>query len=758
MASHLRFLKIFATIADPVLGKRAGVGASHQGGVDVLRFIRRSVAPLMVGALVASTAIAVADDVLPLHGALAQNEGAGDGDDARTPTDELDLDALIAEESEFDTDSVFPDLSGVGEIFGLYEYGEEDTVDVASELELLVPDDRADEFDSGEVDVVTETEAADEFLLSRDCNSLLALGVREQVSRPIRVNVLRDDLELIAQVENLLAGTDLPEGVPPISSLPGRVLIGVDGTEHVLPLEALVEVGRVTVSVLDLDLIRARPATLLEDLVTGAGLEGLLPAQVTPDTLSTPEFYETLWKACLHQSAEEGTRPFVQTVGGSNVWSLHEDPPVDELVDPTSSGTDVVTWLEEGLEIRVEANFDDVEDRFAVNPAVELDTQRWLEVFADPAQVAVQVGTVIVNRESDPTDLLVREAFAPPEGLEYGEGIPGVEETARHALSEGGLDVQSILGDPTAPGPVTFESQLERVVARGLFREGAIAENQRRRFATPIPREAVHSLPPVPAVGFVQVAVWDPQFLNSDQFREGWRRGIADAADAVLDLESLIDELVDPDELLSDPAVQEALDDAGIDVASLPERQREEITREVIEESLKFELGVVDFAVSTREGITRAHWLTPCFSASAPAEVPVVAVMQTQAEQREEIFGDRTSIFGEDLTGPALDDAPFDRTVAVRLFEALLDAEILADLDLVSEVGPALDALRHDPELAREKFLEEFQAQQDEEDRRERAEEDAVRAVRCSSSNLQAFLAGEPVPDVDDNGIDDRLE
>ncbi len=737
-----------------------------------MRFIRRSVAPLLAGALAATVVVTVGDDIVPFDGILTQAEATPPAetptDDAITadefglfdpealrPIDQLDLDAVIDEDSEFDTDSVFADLSDVGDYFGIYRYGSEERVDVAEELELVVPQARAGEFNSDEVDVVPAREAAERFLLSEQCNALFALGIREQVTRPINARILRDDEELILQLNQLVSGDEIPSefDVDPLAEVPlSRIFLDPFGRILARPFDSTVKVGEVTVSVFDPDLIRAREPELLEALITEEALAGAVPSgDADADALVTPEVVQAIWASCVADSARERTQPVAQTISGEPVFTLTLDEPLGEIPDPNASGTEVVTWLERGLEVRVTSTFDEVRDSVRTNPSVDLDTREWLERFADPVEVAFEVAQVIATRNADPTRLLVNEAFADPDGIEYGEPLAGVEGRAKDTLHAETAPAAAE-GPATPEGPAT---QIERVVARPAFGDGAVAANVTRLFLTPIEVQAVR--PFITANGVVQQVIWNPEFLNSDSFREGWRRGIAEESDVFIGVEDLVDDLFDDETFLDDPEVEEALAAAGVELDDLPDRQRREFIEELIEEVLLHKIGIVDLVFATREGVDRVHWLAPCYSMSVAGAVDFEAVMERQLESRQATFGDRLDVF-DDPDGPALEDMDLDYEIALVLFnliEARIDVE---DLDLDAVAGPALEeAGSLDYELAQEKFLDEVQAEQDAADRAERAREDALRAARCSSNNLERYLNGFPVVDLDGNGIDDRI-
>lgn len=738
----------------------------------MLRFIRRSVAPLLAGALAATVVVTVGDDVVPFDGLLTQAEATPPAEtppgeattieefdlfdpEALRPIEQLDLDAVIDEDTGFDTDSVFADLSDVGDYFGIYRYGAEDRVDVAEELELVVPQERADEFDSDEVDVVPAREAAERFLLSEQCNALFALGIREQVTRPIKARILREDEELILQLGQLVSGDEIPSefDVDPLAELPiSRIFLDPFGRVLARAFDSTVKVGEVTVSVFDPDLVRARQPELLESLATEEALAGAVPSgDLDPDALVTPEALQAIWTSCVADSARERTQPVARTINGESVFTLTLDEPLGEVPDPAASGTEVVTWLERGLEVRITSSFDEVGDSIRVNPSVDLDTQEWLERFADPVEVAHEVARVIATRNADPTRLLVNEAFAAPSGIEYGEPLAGTEGRAKDALAAETAPPEAETPE-TPDGPST---KIKRVVARPVFGEGAVAANVTRLFLTPIEVQAVR--PFIPADGVVQQAVWEPQFLNSDPFREGWRRGIADESDVFIGVEDIVDDLFEEDEFLEDPEVEKALAAAGVDLDELPDRQRREFVEELVEEVLQNEFGVLDLVFATREGVDRVHWLAPCYSMSVAGAVNFEAVMESQLEARRSVFGDRIDVF-DDPDGPALGDLDLDYEVARVLFNLIEERIDIEDLDLDAAAGPALEeADSLDYQVAREKFLEEVQAEQDADDRAERAREDALRIAQCSSNNLEAHLNGFPVTDLDDNGVDDRI-
>ena len=675
------------------------------------RFVRRTLAPLVTGALAAGVLVAVTDasDALPFTGVLTQATEEDAPSDSTIPVDQLDLEDLVAQTTEFDTDSVFVDLGPAGDFPGIYDYGTETGVEnVARELKLFLAGDGDPD---GEGPIVAERDAAERFLLDEQCNGLAALPIRKQVTRPIRARILRDDEELIAQVNAFLGGGETPEGVPPISALPAGVEIDPIGVAHVPPMESVVEIGRVTVSVLDLDLIRARPPALLADLVAeDPALAALLSGDPnTGDAYGTPEFFRAAWASCLVEAAEERTVPVAQTLAGLPVFALKRDHTPDVPVTADTPDVDTVAWLEDGLEVRVEASFLNVDDDIRVNPETDLDTRTWLEHFANSVEPAMEVASRIVAGRSDEFELLEREAFSPITGFEYGETVAGTEDTTGTAIRREEEAMQNFLAEVTAtasdpagaatPDTEDAESVANRVLrasARLVYPTGAELQNTRRRFQEP-PNPFL-----VGPVGAVQMVASDPEFLNSDGFRDGWKQGIADASEVAVDLDTLTS--------------------AG------------QFTPEVAAE-LRGQ-GVVDLVVSQAEGTFRTDYLLPCYSVTVSSITPdrdldiAGRALAAQKAERDKIFGiSSTAGLDEEDAGDGGD-----------LFSPLLD-----------------DLERRDYGLASLKARDQRTAEQQAADAAVRAKEDARRAALCSSSNLQEHLTGEPVEDADHNGVADRL-
>lgn len=660
-----------------------------------MRFVRRTVAPLLTGALTAGVLVAVAgSDVLPFSGVLAQATDEPATTDSTIPADELDLDELIAEGTPFDFDSVFVDLEPVGDFPGLYEYGDQAvTENVAAELELLVPGFE-DPDDGGPI--VTELTAARRFLLDDECNGILAMAMRKQVTRPVLARILRPDEAAIDAV------TGPAEGTATIAANETDPL----GLVHVLPLESVVEVGRVTVTVLDLDLVRARRAAVLSDFVAGEpGLSELLEGEVSPDAVGTPEFFEAVWTACLLAGAEEGTVPVPQTLRGQDVWTLKRDHPPDVSTTARTPDIDTVAWLEDGLEIRVEGTFLRADDNLNVDFAVDLDTQTWLEHLADSVEPAMDVAARLVSRNADELELLEREAFAPIQGFEYGDEVTGTGEAVRSALRRGEETLATLLSEEAAePAEPAADDEtggsadrVLRATARPVFRPGQVATNLRR----------THSFPPN---GFletpdahVQMVVWDPEYLNSDAFRDGWLEGLLNAANGGRNLV--------------------ALEEAGLVSAGEADALRA--------------AGVADLVVTDTEGVFRTDYLMPCYSVTVSSlregddlRIARLAI-RGQEQRRKDVFGNPFVLFeGEEpeTAEPAND-----------------------------ELSPLLDDLDRDYPLAALKAFEQREEEEAEATRAARAEADARAAAFCSAANLQEHMTGQPVEDADNNGIADRL-
>lgn len=662
------------------------------------RFKKRTIAPLAAGALAAAALITVADaDVLPFSGTLTQATDEPGTTESTIPADQLDLDELIAQGTDFDTDSVFVDLGPVGDFYGIYEYGtEQGTDNVAAELELLVADD--DDPD-GDGPIVTERDAAERFLLNHKCNALLALAVRKQVSRPIRARIIRPDEAAIAATEPAEPAEGAGGGQARATATETDPL----GITHVLPLESVVEVGRVTVSVLDLDLIRARPAAVLADLVAGeSGLADVLAgAPTTGDAFGTPEFFEAVWTSCLAEAAEEGTLPVPQTLHGQEVWTLKRDHPPDVAVNAFTSDVDAVTWLEDGLEIRVEGTFLDVEDDISVDPQLDLPTRDWLEHFADSVEPAMEVASRIAGRGGDEMDLLEREAFGSLKGFEYGDEIAGTQAAVAYRLSQRELTLENVLAAAAAGGATptggteSVTTKIRRGSARAVFPPGANSTNTRRRLSEP-PNGFF-----VEPVAFVQMVAWDPEFLNSDAFRTGWAKGIREASDRFFDLDEL----------------------RGLGLLDIED------------EAELADLDVVDAVFWESEGVARIDYLLPCYSVTVSALSGTTlgdvadAVTVAQKNGRDEVFGELTERLVPGLPAGAGGD-PF---------------------------SPLLEDLDRDYALAALKARAQREEEQDQAAGAERARQDAHRAAFCSSSNLAEHFTGLPVEDEDGNGVADRL-
>lgn len=716
-----------------------------------MRFVRRTLAPLLAGGLAAGALIAVADaSPLPFSGVLAQD--ADDVADAESDP-ELDLDALIAEGTDFDTDSVFVDVATVGDLVQIFEYGKESVVEnVAADLELVTTDE---EDPDGDGPIVTRRDAAERYLLDRDCNGLLALGVRKQVSRPILATIYRPDEELLLQVDNFVSGAELPVGVDPISALPPEVIVGLLGDVHVPPLASQVPVGTMTVSVLDFDLIRARPPAMLKDLLSlSSGLASLLPDdQATADGFASPELYETVWADCLLEAAEEGTVPVGQTIGGQPAFTLKKDFPPEVVNTELTPDTDVVTWLEPdpALEVRIETTFESAFDDLNVNRFVDIPTQTWLETFTNTIEPGLEIAERVLTRATDVNKLLANEAFAAPGSFVYGEPVAGMEEQVRHALRAGEVDLEGLLQsvDPAAvaeaaaaeaalpPGSEaddedggSLADKVLDVVARPVFNPGDIEDtNELQFFDTPFPSEA-GAFPQ----GFVQAIVWDPKYLNSDTFRDSWRAGIKQSSEWSFNYQETLDRGVYSGDKAED-------------------------LRDVLES-----LNVVDITLSLREGVYRADYITPCYSVTVSTlDIPTNNVIATesalaQLAQRDATFGDRFDIF--DTAGPDMDTADLDYFLRHFLFNMgkALDEQADSGQYEGDVQSPELDDLDQDPALAYLNARDRNEQAREEQARAERAKADERRAALCSGENLRAHFTGEKVVDRNDNGVADDVE
>lgn len=566
-----------------------------------MRFVRRTVAPLLTGALAAGALVAAAQaDVLPISGVLAQATDSGTTD-TTVPADQLDLDELIAHGTDFDFESVFVDLGPVGDFSGIYQYGNAQVSEnVAQELQLVAP---GVEDPDGDGPVVAERTAADRFLLSEQCNGLVALAIRKQVSQPVLARIVRPDEAAIAASQP----SEDEEGAQPAATVASTEADPL-GTRHILPLESVVEVGRVTVSVLDLDLIRARPAALLSEFVGGEPALGEVSGgSVTPDAVGSREFFEALWRSCLAEAAQEGTVPAAQTLNGRQVFTLKRDDASDLTSTGVTPDVDTATWLEAGLEIRVETTFLNVDDNIVVNPQLDLDTKTWLEHFADSVEPATEIAARLVARSVNELDLLEREAFTPISGFEYGDEIAGTKEAAAGTIRRAEVALAAELAESTA-------DRILHAGARLVFRPGANATNVRRRLSEP-PNGFF-----VSPVAAVQMIAWDPEFLNSDAFRRGWKKGLVEASNTAADLEDLVEQ-------------------GTLDVERVAALRA---------------AGVVDLVVSAAEGRFRTDYLLPCYSVTVSSDergrdfAIADLVIGAQKQQRDEVFGFPSASF---LTG-----------------------------------------------------------------------------------------------------------
>lgn len=271
-----------------------------------------------------------------------------------------------------------------------------------------------------------------------------------------------------------------------------------------------------------------------------------------PETSADPGF-QASWTACMVSAAEEGTQALTTTVRGHPAVSFTQVAGTA----PTRTFTDVVAWLEPGLEVLVVGR----------TPSDGL-----LAVTTNPTEPVLEIAQVIVSRAFDPVDVLLDEAFAERLGLRYGEPTPGAKSLALAAFRDT-LQRQPVSPAPDRDPTLLVEDVVERpVVAGGL------------------------------AGTRVQVVVWDPEFLNTRAFRQGWLEGIRRAADA-------------PDDVVVD-------------------RTRR---------------GVRLFATSTAEGTTQAHFVTDCYTVkvAGPGAAALAArVIEAQRQARAERFGPTGGLSG----------------------------------------------------------------------------------------------------------------
>ncbi|HLG00081.1 MAG TPA: hypothetical protein VI916_06395 [Acidimicrobiia bacterium] len=666
------------------------------------RFVQRTLAPLLAGALAAGFVVAVADasDVLRFSGELAQSE-ADATPDSTTPLEELDLDKLVEQPSKFDFESVKVDLGPVGDYFGLYEWSDEsvDPADVAADLELMVPD--AVDPD-GEGPVVTGGHAAETYLLSDDCNPLMALPIRKQAKYTVRARIMRPDLAGIA------AATPADPG----SAAALAVETDPVGISHVLPLTSVVDIATVTVSEIDLDLIRAHPARLLNDLVADdPNLAENAPPGSSPDTFGTTEFFGAAWLSCLIAAAEEGTAPVPQTVNGHLAFGLLQDHPDHDPVDATVPEIDTVAWVEEGLEFRVESTFLNVSDELSIDYSVDLDTRTWLQHFADSVEPALDISGRLISRAADPLELLFSEAFSAPPGLEFGDDIHGTSDAVSTSVrnAETPPFVQSLeqaasgaAAAPAAPAPpangtadLGSADQILGARARGVLPEGASVLNVRRRRSDPPNGFGV-----TPEIA-TQVVAWAPDFLNSDPFREGWKKGF---------------KRVDPGAVTLDEL--HVLGDGFAEVEAELET-----------------LDVVDLVFSNAEGTFRIDYLTPCYSVTVSA-LDSEGLLDFTVRLAREQKAARDAVFGQ-VSPPLV--APIDARPPGDPF------------------SPSLEDLDRDYILGALKANAARLAKHAEQSRAERAKQDARRTALCGAPNLASHLSGFTVTDADGNGVDDEL-
>lgn len=641
------------------------------------RFVRRTFAPLLAGGLVAGVLVGAAADALPFNGVLAQATDEPDTTDTTVPLAELDLDTLVEQPSTFDPASVFIDLDEVGDFDGIYDYaGETATRSLAPELELIV----TDEVDpDGDGPIVTTAHAATNYLLDDQCSALLALAYRRQHTRTVVARILRPDVG--AATAPVTTTTTAPSSTATASAAETDPL----GITHTLPLESVVEVATITVSELDFDLVRARPANLLADLVSdNTTLRNLAGGQpVTGDVVGTPEFYEAAWTACLGEAAEEGTVPVPQTLAGQPVWSLAQDHPPSVSVAALTPDIDTVAWLEDGLDVRVESTFFNVDDNLRVDLNVDFDTKTWLTLFADSVEPATEIAAHLAGRKASELDVLEQEAFESLPGFEYGERLAGAHQRVGERLRPAAPAEAATPADAATTGVQAPADAIRRVTARAVFPPGANLTTTRRRLSNPPNGFGVA------AVGVVQAVIWDPAYLNSDPFRDGWKRGLEESAATTVDLDDL-----------------EVATDGAVDVGSL---------------------GVVDMVLSQAEGVWRVDYLMPCYSVTVSALDEATARRVSGLSVRSQRDA-RTRVFGVSAASvePAVDtDDPFSPS--------------LDDLDL-DYVIAALEG--------RAQHLEE----QREAARAERAKGDAYRTALCSAANLTAHFTGYAVTNTDGNG------
>lgn len=681
---------------------------------DVTRLAQRHVAPFLAGILAAGFLVAAVDaaGVMPLSGILAQAPGdpagAGGSPANPTPLSELDLDELVLEPSRFDFESVRVDLDFVGDFQGLYEWAPEPVTpaNVAVDLELVVTDPVDPD---GDGPIVTAEHAAASYLLSDDCNALSALPIRRQAKLRVLARILRPDEATIAALQRQAATPPAEDSAPVATAL--AVETDPTGAAHVEPLESVVEVATVTVSETDFDLIRARPVNLLNDLVADdPSLAPHAPPGSTGDVFGTPAFYEAAWTSCLIASAEEGTVPVPQTLNGLEVWSLIQDHPEERSVDAGTPDIDTVTWLEDGLEFRVESTFLNVDDDISVNPLFDLDTRTWLQHFADSVEPALDLGGRLVARNADALDLLRTEAFAEPAGSEFGDVISGAEDAVPSTIRN--LEtppLQDLLAagttgatpaPPAAAAPPGTDAggaadHILGVMARPVLPAGAVLTNVRNRLSDPPNGFGISP------TGVVQMVVWDPEYLNSDAFRAGWAEGMKESFALAVTLDEL-------------PFVSGEGAELASNLASLD---------------------VVDLVFSESEGTFRVDYLTPCYSVTVSRLDSegilsfTQALVSAQKAARDAVFG-RISPPLVTSPGPA------------------------PDLGVLS---PSLEDLDRDYVLAALLGNAEEIEEREEAARAQRAKDDARRAALCSASNLNEFLSGFVVPDADLNGVSDAL-
>lgn len=669
------------------------------------RFVRRTLAPLLAGALAAGAVVAVVDssDVLRFSGELAQS-GVDVTTDTTTPLAELDLDKLVEVPSKFDFESIKVDLGPAGDYFGLYEWSDEPVspANVAGDLELMVPDALDPD---GDGPVVTGAYAAETYLLNDDCNPLTALPIRKQAKYRVRARIMRPDLAGIA------AATPA-EPSDPGSAAALAVETDPVGISHVLPLESVVDIATVTVSEIDLDLIRAHPARLLNDLVAGdPNLAENAPPGSTPDTFGTAEFFGATWLSCLIAAAEEGTAPVPQTVNGQLAFGLLQDHPDQDPVDASVPEIDTVAWVEEGLEFRVESTFLNVIDNLSIDFSADLDTKTWLQHFADSVEPALDIGGRLIRRNADPLELLFAEAFSAPPGLEFGDDFHGTNDTVSTSvrnsetppfverLEQAAGGTAATAAAPAAPPGGTNDTgsadQILRARARGVLPEGSSLVNARRRRSDPPNGFSV-----IPEIA-TQVVVWAPDFLNSDPFRDGWKKGLKQVDPAAITLDELF-----------------VLGDEFADVKA--ELQQ---------------LDVVDLVFSSAEGTFRIDYLTPCYSVTLSA-LDSEGLLDFMVRLAREQNAARDAVFGS-VSPPLV--APVDPTPPGDPF------------------SPSLDDVDRDYILGALKANAARLAEHAETNRAERAKQDARRTALCGAANLASHGSGFTVIDADGNGVDDEL-